>query len=99
MAPQLYESILGGWPLIRSASATSRLITRSNSLLCAGSEEVFNSEAIASSFRCTSAKSSLGIWAQNLSNGITAWKQTALLDVLDRLILSLGMRFVAPTEA
>jgi hypothetical protein len=51
---------------MRSASATSRLITRSNSRLCSGPVAVFNSEAIASSFRCTSAKSSLGICKESI---------------------------------
>jgi hypothetical protein len=47
---------------MRSASATNRLITRSNSRLCSGPVAVFNSEAIASSLRCTWAKSWLGMY-------------------------------------
>ena len=53
--------IFGAWPLIRSASATNRLISRRSILLRSGSFAVFSSEAVASSFRCTSAKSSLAI--------------------------------------
>ena len=72
--------------MIRSASATNRLMTRSNSLLCAGPVAFFNSEAIASSFRCTSANSSLAMC------GIT------MFDGLDCLILPLCVWLVAPTE-
>ena len=51
--------IVGGWLLIRSASASNRLIPRRSALLRSGSLAVFSSEAVASSCRCTSAKSSL----------------------------------------
>jgi hypothetical protein len=44
--------ILGGWLLIRSASATNRLISRRSVLLRSGSFAVFSSEVIASSCRC-----------------------------------------------
>jgi hypothetical protein len=64
-------SHFGGWLLIRSASATNRLISLRSFLLRSGSFAVFSSEVIASSFRCTSAKSSLAICQKNLSN-ITA---------------------------
>jgi hypothetical protein len=47
-----YFSFLGGWLLIRSASATNRLISRRSVLLRSGSFAVFSSEVIASSCRC-----------------------------------------------